>query len=628
MSSVASVEPSSSRGSVRTSRRRRQRLAMATAEDRDLIYQLRHEVYARELGQHRENATCRLSDSLDGVNHYICLWENSSREPDRSTTGQAPPRRSPSLSPAVPSPGQECRPTAVPDPATLLGFVSITPPSAGTYSLDKYLDRASLPFECDSRVFEVRLLTVPRGRRGRAAAGLLMYAALRFVESHGGTRIVAIGRKEILRLYEKAGLKRTGRQLRSGRVTYELMHATVRELRHQATLSRRIVERFESTTDWQLGVPFDHQPHCFHGGTFFQAIGERFETLERADEIINADVLDAWFPPAPQVVEALTERLPWLLRTSPPTTATGFIQAVTETRGVPTHCILPGAGSSDLIFRTLPRWLSPGSRVLTLDPTYGEYGHVLERVIGCRVERFELCESESFRVDPDRLRKRVSDGYDLVVIVNPNSPTGQHLDAASLRTILASAPHRTRFWIDEAYVEYVGSGESLERFAVESENVLVCKSMSKVYSLSGARVAYLCGPRRLLQPLLAITPPWVLSLPAQIAAVVALGQTDYYSDRYAETHRLRARLADALIGLGFKVFPGRANFLLARLPKESAGALALSDACQREGLFVRDTSSMSDRLKDRFIRIAVKDAETNGKMIEILRRAVSSTRRR
>src|SRR5207344_1800686 len=101
----------------------------------------------------------------------------------------------------------------------------------------------------------------------------------------------------------------------------------------------------------------------------------------------NADVLDAWFPPAPGVTDTLQAHLPWLLRTSPPTDCAGLVGAVATARGVAPENILPGAGSSDLIFRAFRHWLTAGSRVLILDPTYGEYSHVLEKVIGCTVDR-------------------------------------------------------------------------------------------------------------------------------------------------------------------------------------------------------------------------------------------------
>jgi hypothetical protein len=55
---------------------------------------------------------------------------------------------------------------------------------------------------------------------------------------------------------------------------------------------------------------------CFHGGAFFETLGEEFQDLDRRHSVINADVLDAWFPPAPSVITALNDRLAWLLKTS------------------------------------------------------------------------------------------------------------------------------------------------------------------------------------------------------------------------------------------------------------------------------------------------------------------------
>src|SRR5262245_47690410 len=109
-------------------------------------------------------------------------------------------------------------------------------------------------------------------------------------------------------------------------------------------------------------------PTCYHGGAFFSAIGPEFNHLERRHSIIAADVLDAWFPPSPKVIAALTEDLPWLLRTSPPTHGEGMARAIARARGVEPENILPGAGSSDLIFLAFRQWLNRSSRVLILDP--------------------------------------------------------------------------------------------------------------------------------------------------------------------------------------------------------------------------------------------------------------------
>ena len=157
------------------------------------------------------------------------------------------------------------------------------------------------------------------------------------------------------------------------------------------------------------------------------------------------------------------------------------------------------------------------------------------------------------------------------------------------------------------------------RFAAASANVIVCKSMSKVYALSGVRAAYLCGPEPIIAELRGLTPPWAVGLPAQVAAVAALQDPDYYAARYAETHRLREALAEELSRFdGWKVLPGIANFLLCHLPDSGPTAAALVTQCRAQGLFLRDVGAMGRSFGDHALRIAVKDATTNQRMVETL----------
>jgi histidinol-phosphate/aromatic aminotransferase/cobyric acid decarboxylase-like protein len=144
--------------------------------------------------------------------------------------------------------------------------------------------------------------------------------------------------------------------------------------------------------------------------------------------------------------------------------------------------------------------------------------------------------------------------------------------------------------------------------------------MSKVYALSGARVAYLCAGAHQLEALRAITPPWVVGLPTQVAAVRALQDPSYYAARYAETAALRADLARSLADLGWDVLPGVANFLLCHLPDAGPDAATVVLAAQAEGLFLRDAVRMGARLGPRAVRIAVKDAATNQRMITVLQK--------
>ena len=555
------------------------KIALATKTDRPSIYRMRHDVYAHELRQHAITAEESISDPLDQGNIYITA----------QIRGE------------------------------LAGFISITPPTHGRYSIEKYVNRDELPIRLDETTYEVRVLTVSSSHRHGGVASCLMYAAFRWVEEHGGDQIIAMGRKDVLSIYLSFGVELLQRQVVSGAVTFELMSTSVSHLRAIANSRQPFLMRLSEQVNWDFDFPFFKPPCCFHGGAFFEAIGAGFHTLDRRETIVNADVLDAWFPPSPSVISTLEKHLPWLAQTSPPTHCEGLREAIATYRGVRVENVLTGAGSSDLIYRAFLAWLHPKSRVLILDPTYGEYTHVLENVIGCCVDRLILSRRNGYQVNLDELQWRIHQGYDLVILVNPNNPTGRHIPRAELESVLSTVPAETRVWIDEAYIDYVGSTESLERFAAERENIIVCKSMSKAYALSGMRVGYLCASPQQLYNLIPLTPPWTVGLLAQVAAVGALEDRDYYEEQYRKTHWLRLRMREALHSIGIReIVPGVANFLMLHLDASHPTSAQVTERARQFGVFVRDVSKMGSSLGSRALRVAVKDLNGNERILGTL----------
>jgi histidinol-phosphate/aromatic aminotransferase/cobyric acid decarboxylase-like protein len=157
----------------------------------------------------------------------------------------------------------------------------------------------------------------------------------------------------------------------------------------------------------------------------------------------------------------------------------------------------------------------------------------------------------------------------------------------------------------------------------KTENVVVCKSMSKVYALSGVRAAYLCCSPHLIETLKTLTPPWAISLPAQVAAISALKDEIYYKEKYSETHKLRNILRQELLKIGIEeVIEGIGNFLLFYLPSQ-IHAYAFVQACKEENLFLRDVSNMGKSLGNNAVRIAVKDGKTNLKMVSIIKKVLN-----
>jgi histidinol-phosphate aminotransferase len=355
----------------------------------------------------------------------------------------------------------------------------------------------------------------------------------------------------------------------------------------------------------------------FHGGKSFEAIGVAFDHLERAQNVITADVLDAWFDPSPRVLRKIRDFLPFLARTSPPVRASGLLQALASQRGLAEDCLLVGGGSSDLIFACLPHLIKADGRALILDPMYGEYRYLLSSVMGVEVARFALAKSNDFVVETEAIVAEVrAVRPDLIILVNPNSPTGQHWPRSQLTRFLDNVPDSVTVVVDETYIEYVGSRESVEQEAAHRPNLLVIKSMSKVYALSGLRVGYLVAHPSIIRRLALWVPPWSVSLPAQLAAIEALRDPLYYRERYRQTALLRDELKSHLESNSkLRTYSSEANFLLV---ETSSSAQQIVDAMSDLNVFIRNCDSMSDQFNDRFIRIAVKRRHENERVADAL----------
>lgn len=275
-------------------------ITAANESDRQSIYAIRHSIYAEELGQHKVNETGQLKDDLDLCNHYIVARKHHK----------------------------------------VIGFISITSPASGKFSVDRYFDRSDIPFSFNEHLYEIRILSVIKEHRSSSLANLLMYSAMRWIEAHGGKNIVAICRSSLMEMYVKAGLVPLNRTVKAGNVTYEL---SIASMEHLNTLVRKQMEKWKllyNKMEWKLPYSFFAPSCCYHGGAFFEAIGEELQTLHKREVVINADVLDTWFPPSPKVIEALQNNVAWLLQTSPPTHSKGLIKVIAKVRGIEEASIL------------------------------------------------------------------------------------------------------------------------------------------------------------------------------------------------------------------------------------------------------------------------------------------------
>jgi histidinol-phosphate/aromatic aminotransferase/cobyric acid decarboxylase-like protein len=133
-------------------------------------------------------------------------------------------------------------------------------------------------------------------------------------------------------------------------------------------------------------------------------------------------------------------------------------------------------------------------------------------------------------------------------------------------------------------------------------------------------VAYLCGNATDIRALRRLTPPWAVSLPAQVAAVAALADPAYYEARHAETAVLRREFAAQLQAAvpAVVVIEGVANFVLCLLPRRGPDAAEVCARCREQDVFLRDVGNMGSSLGSHALRCAVKDGATNRRVAQLL----------
>lgn len=384
-----------------------------------------------------------------------------------------------------------------------------------------------------------------------------MHAAIRFVSEYGCKFAIASARKPLVPLYEKFGF------VPNFDAAYTVGEQTFVPGCIRANMVQAIFEQYPIC--WDLPFHIEPRQTCTHGNG---------STNDSRAGVVRADVLDACYPPASRV-RCIRFDADTIRRTPPDPDA--LISAISQARGIPKASILPGPGSSALMYAVFPQWFSQSSHVLLVTPTYAEYPHIL-REIGCTVH--EVSETMDVR---EVIR---GSRYDGIVIVNPNSPSGRYVE--DLQSVLEQVDITTRVWVDETYIDYVraddGTSMSIERFASTTINVTVCKSMSKYYALSGARVAYLVAHPMVLSGI--VSPPWWVPAYTQRLAVAALESEEYYR---AESRHVRKNLQymiDALQAMGFTVVgTPRASF--ATFTVMGVDATQVVDALKAKGVYVR-----------------------------------------
>ena len=290
------------------------------------------------------------------------------------------------------------------------------------------------------------------------------------------------------------------------------------------------------------------------------------------------------FPPQDAVVEAITRAVAGVNR-YPEMTGETLTQALAHRWDVEVEQVVVGNGSVALIQHLLDAVCQPGDEVVIPWRSFEAYP-ICVAVAGARAVRVPL--TPDARHDVPAMLAAITPRTRVVMACTPNNPTGTILTARELAELVAGVPRDVVVLVDEAYLDFVTApevGDALTLLA-GAPNLVVSRTFSKAHALAGMRVGYLVCEPGLAAAIRSVATPFGVNLPAQTAAVAALGQTELgrTAERSAAVAAERDRVVASLRTQGWEVPEAHGNFFWLGVGEET---MALSEHFRAAGILVR-----------------------------------------
>lgn len=332
-------------------------------------------------------------------------------------------------------------------------------------------------------------------------------------------------------------------------------------------------------------------------------LSEKYQALEaytpgeqpQDQKYIKLNTNESPYPPGEKVIAAINREAVERLRLYGDPDAENLVKKLAARYNVGTENIYTANGSDDILNFAFMCFGDRGAAFA--DITYGFY-KVFSDLYGIKAQIIPL--KEDFTLDyRDYLNLNK-----LIVIANPNAPTGLALSLAEIEEILKANPESVVV-IDEAYVDF--GGESAVGLIKKYPNLLVVQTYSKSRSLAGARLGYCVGGKGLIDDLKRIkysTNPYNVNYLTQTAGAAALDEEEYYQGNCRKICAIRAKTAAALKEMGFSLTASKTNFLF--IKKDGLDGEYLYKELKKRGILIRHLSG--ERIRD-YNRVTIGTAE-------------------
>jgi histidinol-phosphate aminotransferase len=289
--------------------------------------------------------------------------------------------------------------------------------------------------------------------------------------------------------------------------------------------------------------------------------------------------------PSPKAIAAYRE-VAERLEDYPDGAATELREAIGAAFGLDPARIVCGAGSDDLLNLIARAYLADSDEAI--HTTHGFLVYPIA-TMGTGAKPVVAAEKD-YTANVDAILAAVTPRTKVVFLANPNNPTGTYIPFDEVKRLHRGLPANVLLVLDAAYAEYVERNdyESGLELVATSENVVMCRTFSKIHGLAALRLGWMVGPAHIIDAINRIRGPFNVNAPAIAAGVAAMRDIAHVERSRAHNTQWLGWLSEEISKLGLKVTPSVANFLLIHFPHTPGKTAKDADAfLTNRGLILR-----------------------------------------
>lgn len=281
--------------------------------------------------------------------------------------------------------------------------------------------------------------------------------------------------------------------------------------------------------------------------------------------------------------------------------------------------IIAGNGATEILFLYM-KAMKP-KKTLIISPSFAEYKRALDSVES-EIIHYPLLEENNYNLDIESFLKEVPK-CDLVVICNPNNPTGSFISLENIKKINDALSEKgIKLFIDEAFIEFIRGWEDMTSVLLEDKNIFVMRALTKFFAVPGVRLGYgITYDEEIMKKMEKYKEPWSVNSFADIAGKIMLWDKEYIeaTENWIEEEKKWFYEESCKIE-NIKTFKTNVNFILVKLLKKNSSVVR--DEMIEKGVVVRDASNFMF-LNEQYIRLAIKNRENNIKVLQALKKVMA-----